>query len=111
VRLLLDTHAFLWWLDDPGLSLRFCGFDRAGKVYHEVPRTELIQGLEQWTRQGDPIRVGLVQGNVDQAQKWDVSRSVAIFAEYLTMTRQATFWLSSVGVTSRAHTVGAVTPT
>ena len=31
------------------------------------------------TRTGQPIRVGLVQGNVDQAQKWDVSRSVAIF--------------------------------
>ena len=30
-----------------------------------------------------------MQGNVDQAQKWDVSRSVAIFAEYLKMTRQA----------------------
>ena len=41
------------------------------------------------TRSGQPIRIGLVQGNVDQAQKWDVSRSVAIFAEYLTMTRQA----------------------
>ena len=43
----------------------------------------------EWTRAGDPVRVGLVQGNVDQAQKWDEARAGAIFAEYLRMTRQA----------------------
>jgi apolipoprotein N-acyltransferase len=41
------------------------------------------------TAEGEPIRVGLIQGNVDQAQKWDVSRSNAIFAEYMNKTRQA----------------------
>jgi apolipoprotein N-acyltransferase len=41
------------------------------------------------TRTGQPIRVGLIQGNVDQAQKWDVASSSAIFAEYLRLTRQA----------------------
>jgi apolipoprotein N-acyltransferase len=41
------------------------------------------------TRSGEPLRVGLVQGNVDQAVKWDVSRSTAIFNEYLTLTREA----------------------
>jgi apolipoprotein N-acyltransferase len=43
----------------------------------------------EWTHAGDPIRVGLIQGNVDQAQKWDVTRASAIFDEYLRMTRQA----------------------
>ena len=43
----------------------------------------------EWTREGDPIRVGLVQGNVDQAQKWNVASAAAIFNDYLGMTRQA----------------------
>jgi apolipoprotein N-acyltransferase len=41
------------------------------------------------TRSGDPIRVGLIQGNVDQAEKWDDARASAIFANYVRMTRQA----------------------
>jgi apolipoprotein N-acyltransferase len=45
--------------------------------------------LAEWTRAGDPVRVGLVQGNVDQAQKWDPARASAIFTGYLEMTRQA----------------------
>jgi apolipoprotein N-acyltransferase len=43
----------------------------------------------EWTRAGDPIRIGLVQGNVDQSQKWDVTRASAIFKDYLNLTRQA----------------------
>jgi apolipoprotein N-acyltransferase len=43
----------------------------------------------EWTREGDPIRVGLIQGNVDQGQKWDPARATAIFEDYLRMTRQA----------------------
>ena len=46
-------------------------------------------GAAEWTHTGAPLRVGLVQGNVDQAQKWDEARAGAIFAEYLRMTRQA----------------------
>jgi apolipoprotein N-acyltransferase len=41
------------------------------------------------TRGGPPIRVGLVQGNVDQAEKWDPARASRIFERYLEMTRQA----------------------
>ena len=36
---------------------------------------------------GTPVRVGLVQGNVDQAEKWDVQRSGDIFGDYLRLTR------------------------
>ena len=46
-------------------------------------------GRSEWTRAGEPIRVGLIQGNVDQAQKWDAERASAIFQDYLQMTRQA----------------------
>ena len=41
------------------------------------------------TRIGQPIRVGLIQGNVDQAEKWDVARGAAIFEDYLNKTHQA----------------------
>jgi apolipoprotein N-acyltransferase len=43
----------------------------------------------EWTRAGEPIRIGMIQGNVDQAQKWDVKRASAIFQEYVNLTRQA----------------------
>ena len=43
----------------------------------------------EWTREGDPIRVGLVQGNVDQAVKWDVAHASSIFDDHLRLTRQA----------------------
>jgi apolipoprotein N-acyltransferase len=43
----------------------------------------------EWTRSGEPVRVGLVQGNVDQGQKWDPALAASIFANYLQMTRQA----------------------
>jgi apolipoprotein N-acyltransferase len=43
----------------------------------------------EWTRAGEPIRIGMIQGNVDQAQKWDIKRASAIFQDYVNMTRQA----------------------
>jgi apolipoprotein N-acyltransferase len=43
------------------------------------------------TRLGEPINVGLVQGNVDQAIKWDPRSANAIFQDYITKTRQAIF--------------------
>lgn len=43
----------------------------------------------EFTSAGDRVTVGLVQGNVDQGDKWDASRASAIFRDYLSMTRQA----------------------
>ena len=45
--------------------------------------------IAEWTHTGEPIRVGLIQGNIDQNEKIDPARSSAIFQDYLTMTRQA----------------------
>jgi apolipoprotein N-acyltransferase len=42
-----------------------------------------------WTRAGQGVRVGLIQGNVEQAEKWELGRAQAIFDDYLAMTRQA----------------------
>jgi apolipoprotein N-acyltransferase len=44
-----------------------------------------------WTRDGETVRVGLVQGNVDQAIKWDPDSAAGIFQDYLRFTRQAIF--------------------
>lgn len=41
------------------------------------------------TRGGASVTVGLVQGNVDQGEKWDVARAGAIFRDYLRLTREA----------------------
>jgi apolipoprotein N-acyltransferase len=41
------------------------------------------------TRQGTVVRVGLVQGNIPQDQKWDAARANQIFETYLALTRDA----------------------
>lgn len=46
-------------------------------------------GRSELTREGSPVRVGLIQGNVDQAIKWDPARASEIFADYIRKTRQA----------------------
>jgi apolipoprotein N-acyltransferase len=47
-----------------------------------VSRGELTHG-------GEAVRVGLLQGNVDQAHKWDPGRAPVIFEDYLQKTREA----------------------
>jgi apolipoprotein N-acyltransferase len=59
----------------------------------------LIVGVAAWgserlvtnslTANGEPIRVGMVQGNVDQGEKMGLQRSAAIFQDYIDKTRQA----------------------
>jgi apolipoprotein N-acyltransferase len=41
------------------------------------------------TRAGTPIRVGLLQGNVEQKDKWDPRQARRIFTTYIAMTRDA----------------------
>ncbi|MGH9176074.1 MAG: apolipoprotein N-acyltransferase, partial [Vicinamibacterales bacterium] len=41
------------------------------------------------TREGTPITVGLIQGNIPQNEKWDPSRAGPIFDRYLRLTREA----------------------
>jgi apolipoprotein N-acyltransferase len=45
--------------------------------------------MAEWTHTGEAIRVGLIQGNVDQDEKTQAGRAAAIFQDYLRMTRQA----------------------
>ncbi|MBI4886325.1 MAG: apolipoprotein N-acyltransferase [Acidobacteria bacterium] len=41
------------------------------------------------TREGTPIRVGLIQGNIAQSDKWNPREARRIFTTYLAMTRDA----------------------
>ena len=45
--------------------------------------------VAEWTHTGEPIRVGLIQGNIDQNEKLDPAHAAGIFQDYLAMTRQA----------------------
>ena len=57
----------------------------------------LLAGIGLWgasrvsdgslTRQGTPIRVGLVQGNIEQTRKWRADAAREIFTTYISMTR------------------------
>lgn len=40
-------------------------------------------------REGTPIRVGLIQGNIEQSDKWDPGQARRIFTTYLALTRDA----------------------
>jgi len=41
------------------------------------------------SREGTPVRVGLIQANIPQEEKWDRTRAPDIFRRYLQMTRDA----------------------
>ena len=41
------------------------------------------------TREGTPLSVGLIQGNIPQEEKWDTARAASILETYLSMSREA----------------------
>ena len=45
--------------------------------------------VAEWSHTGEAIRVGLIQGNIDQDEKTQAGRAAGIFQDYLRMTRQA----------------------
>lgn len=56
----------------------------------------VIAGWGSWrmangslTRDGSPVRVGLIQGNIQQADKWKASEAERIFTTHVAMTRDA----------------------
>lgn len=72
---------------------------RAARLAPAVAAVLLIVGISLWgtgriaastlTHEGEAMTFGLVQGNVDQGEKWDPARATAIFRDYLRMTRDA----------------------
>ena len=73
---------------DPGIRIRAIGGIAIPLVAVAVWGSLRVADGE-WTRAGQPIRVGLIQGNVEQSEKWELERSRAIFDDYLRLTRQA----------------------
>ena len=56
------------------------------------------------TREGTPLRVGLVQGNIPQDQKWKTGEARRIFTTYIAMTRDVVGWRNtetSMGTSKR----------
>lgn len=74
----------------------------------------LVGGVAVWgsarvnrsalTQTGDPVRVGLIQGNVNQDEKWDPAKANAIFSDYLRMTEHAITQAAEVVVWPEAST-------
>ncbi len=83
LALALLAGALAWWLRRPW-SLRL--------LVPPFMAVVLIGGgllLDRdWSRaSGEPLSVALLQGNIDQARKWDPAERGAIFAEYIQLTR------------------------
>ncbi|HWF84650.1 MAG TPA: apolipoprotein N-acyltransferase, partial [Vicinamibacterales bacterium] len=83
-------------LSDSAMS----GFSRSRRAWTPLAATfVVIVGIAIWgsvrvgraelTRTGEAMRVGLIQGNIDQPDKWEAARAATIFRDYLSMTRQA----------------------
>jgi apolipoprotein N-acyltransferase len=70
-----------------------------GKLLYPVAAVVLIGGCAVWGQlrlqastlltAGDPVRVAVVQGNIEQEDKWNPELRDAITDRYLAMTRQA----------------------
>jgi apolipoprotein N-acyltransferase len=68
-----------------------------GRIVAAATAILLLLGVSLWgsarlrdnrlTREGEPLRVALVQGNVPQTEKWDPAQAGTIFERYLRMTR------------------------
>jgi apolipoprotein N-acyltransferase len=82
-----------------GMGRRPTGVGRRARWVALLAPLALVTAVAVWgnarvsaadlTRAGQAVRVGLIQGNVDQGQKWNPAGAAAIFGDYLRMTRQA----------------------
>ena len=70
-----------------------------GRIKAVAGAAAIVVGIAAWgtwrvadgslTRQGTPIRVGLIQGNIAQGDKWNPREARRIFTTYIAMTRDA----------------------
>ena len=77
-------------------SLVTSGTQRVIAVASAVVVLVAVGGWGAWriadgslTREGTPIRVGLIQGNIAQEDKWNPAQARRIFTTYIAMTRDA----------------------
>jgi apolipoprotein N-acyltransferase len=69
---------------------RLVGFGTAALVVAGVAVWGVLRISDgSLTREGTPLRVGLIQGNIAQADKWNRQEARRIFTTYIAMTRDA----------------------
>jgi apolipoprotein N-acyltransferase len=69
---------------------RLVGFGTAALVVAAVAVWGVLRISDgSLTREGTPLRVGLIQGNVAQEDKWNPQEARRIFTTYIAMTRDA----------------------
>ena len=69
---------------------RFVGFGAAALVVAAVAVWGVLRISDgSLTREGTPLRVGLIQGNIAQEDKWNPQQARRIFTTYIAMTRDA----------------------
>jgi apolipoprotein N-acyltransferase len=77
----------------PALSQRAAAWTPAAAILALIVAIAIWGSLRvrraELTHEGAAMRVGLIQGNVEQSEKWDEARASTIFRDYLGMTRQA----------------------
>ena len=79
VLIVFDRTTVRWWMT--GLSI--------AALVASVAWGSARMRDDALTREGTPIRVGLVQGNVAQDEKWDRARATGILQTYVGLSRQA----------------------
>ena len=69
---------------------RLLGFGAAALVVSAVAVWGVLRISDgSLTREGTPLRVGLIQGNIAQEDKWNAREARRIFTTYVAMTRDA----------------------
>jgi apolipoprotein N-acyltransferase len=69
---------------------RLAGFGTAALVVAAVALWGVLRISDgSLTREGTPLRVGLIQGNIAQEDKWNRQQARRIFTTYIAMTRDA----------------------
>ena len=79
VLLVFDRGSTRWWMAGLSVAALIASVAWGGARMRE----------NALTREGTPIRVGLVQGNVAQDEKWESARASGILQTYIDLSRQA----------------------
>jgi apolipoprotein N-acyltransferase len=79
VLLVFDRTTMRWWMTGLSIAALVASVAWGGARMRE----------SALTREGTPIRVGLVQGNFAQDEKWDRARASGILQTYIGLSRQA----------------------
>ena len=100
VASLVGVYGLSWLLATLHASLALAALTKARtQMSAVVAALVIVAGPSMWgaarindgrlTREGTPVQVGLIQGNIPQEEKWNPGSAFTIFDRYLAMTRQA----------------------